>query len=355
MTNTDNLAQLYARYEALNARTPMRAREAAAALNISEAELVDAKRVPGMARTLRKDPERGFAPILEALQNVGEVMVLTRNEHCVHERHGEFDKMNVGKVMGIVLNREIDLRLFMNHWVFGFALEEEVKSGKRLSLQFFDGSGEAVHKVYATQKTNQEALDKAIGIWVDDDPEDIETQDIAPQEKIHPDEDVDLVAFRKDWEALTDTHQMFGMFKKHKVTRLQGLRLIGPDWAYPLEAGAIDSLLHSAASAGTPIMCFVGNRGCIQIHTGPVKNIKSMGPWINVLDPDFNLHFRTDHVSSAWVVRRPTEDGVVTSVEFFANDSDQSFCMFFGERSQGEKELEGWRTLVDGLNLKGAA
>jgi hypothetical protein len=37
-------------------------------------------------------------------------------------------------------------------------------------------------------------------------------------------------------------------------------------------------------------MCFVGNRGCIQIHTGPVKNIKIMGPWLNVMDPGFNLH-----------------------------------------------------------------
>lgn len=354
MTDTSNLAKLYARYEEQNSRTPLRARDAAAALGISEAELVDAKRIPGFARVLRKEGDRGFAPILEAMKDVGEVMILTRNEHCVHERHGEFDKMNIGKIMGIVLNREIDLRLFMNHWAFGFALEEEVKSGKRLSLQFFDASGEAVHKIYAVDKTNRPALDSVIDAWIDDNPQDVVTKDPTPETADRPDEDIDVPALREAWEAMTDTHQMFGMLNKHKVGRLQALRLIGSDWAYPLESDAIGRLLDSAASAGTSIMCFVGNRGCIQIHTGPVKNIKTMGPWINVLDPRFNLHFRTDHVDSAWVVRRPTDDGIVTSVEFYGADG-KSFCMFFGERMPGDKELAGWRLLVDRLDMRGAA
>jgi hypothetical protein len=44
-----------------------------------------------------------------------------------------------------------------------------------------------------------------------------------------------------------------------------------------------------------PVMIFVGNMGCIQIHGGPVEKIVPMGPWINVMDPRFNLHLRADH------------------------------------------------------------
>ena len=354
MNDTETLADRFARYELLMSEKNLRARDAAQELGISEAELVDAKRVPGLVRSLKKDPELGFAPVLEALPEVGEVMVLTRNENCVHERHGEFDHVNIGKVMGIVVNHEIDLRLFMNHWTFGFVVEEEVKSGLRLSLQFFDASGMAVHKIFATQKTNRARLVELIDGWIDPDPQDVVTKEIAQAKADRPDADVDVPALRDAWLGMTDTHQFFGMLNKHEVGRLQALRLVGDDLAYPVDKDAIGRLLDSAASAGTSIMCFVGNRGCIQIHSGPVKNIKMMGPWINVLDPKFNLHFRTDHVVSAWVVKKPTSDGIVTSVEFY-NDEGTCFCMFFGERKPGQKELGGWRLLVDGLDMKGAA
>ena len=64
-----------------------------------------------------------------------------------------------------------------------------------------------------------------------------------------------------------------------------------------------------------PIIVFVGSPSNIQIHTGPVRNIKVMGRGLNVLDSDFNLRLREDHVDAVWVVRKPTSDGIVTSVE----------------------------------------
>src|SRR5256885_1432567 len=79
-------------------------------------------------------------------------------------------------------------------------------------------------------------------------------------------------------------------------------------------------LLGDAAVDGLPIMVFVDSGGCIQIHTGPVHNIQPMdtpggAQWINVMDPDFNLHLRCDLIASVWAVQKPTADGVVTSVE----------------------------------------
>ena len=44
-------------------------------------------------------------------------------------------------------------------------------------------------------------------------------------------------------------------------------------------------------------MCFVGNHGTIQIHTGTVKNLQPMGPWLNVMDPTFHMHLRMDHIA----------------------------------------------------------
>ena len=102
------------------------------------------------------------------------------------------------------------------------------------------------------------------------------------------------------------------------------------------------------ATGETPIMCFVGNRGCIQIHSGPVTNIKMMGPWLNVMDETFHLHLRTDHVTELWAVRKPTKDGHVTSIEAY-DANNELIIQFFGKRHEGEVELEEWRFLAENL------
>src|SRR3546814_3865726 len=77
-------------------------------------------------------------------------MALTRNDHAVHERKGVYTKASFHGHVGLVANPDIDLRLFMNAWHFGFAAHEV----DRRSLQFFDKAGEPVHKIYLTDQSN---------------------------------------------------------------------------------------------------------------------------------------------------------------------------------------------------------
>jgi putative hemin transport protein len=115
---------------------------------------------------------------------------------------------------------------------------------------------------------------------------------------------------------------------------------------------AVRATLMDASFSGTPIMCFVGNPGCIQIHSGPVSRIEPMDirgvSWLNVLDADFNLHLREDSIAHVWAVEKPTSDGVVTSVEAF-DHAGELMAMFFGARKPGKPELVAWRELVRGL------
>jgi putative hemin transport protein len=96
------------------------------------------------------------------------------------------------------------------------------------------------------------------------------------------------------------------------------------------------------------LMIFVANPGMVQIHSGVVKKVAVMGPWLNVLDPRFNLHLREDHIASAWVVRKPTVDGIVTALELFDTEGNV-IAMFFGERKPGKPEHAEWRALVETL------
>jgi putative hemin transport protein len=111
-------------------------------------------------------------------------------------------------------------------------------------------------------------------------------------------------------------------------------------------------MLERAAESQVPIMCFVPSPGCIQIHTGPVKNIRWMDKWLNVLDPKFNLHLDSEAIDRAYVVRKPTADGIVTSLELF-DTKGELFTYFFGARKPGKPELTGWTEIAEGLTSIG--
>ena len=293
---------------------------------------------------------------MAALPTLGRVMALTRNASCVHEKTGRYEQVGGEGPVGLVLGSDIDLRVFYKAWAHGFAVHEVASADAQVaparSLQFFDASGTAVHKVFARPGTDLVAWDALLQHFAAPEQEpDLVAQPAAAAEPERPDAEVDVAAFRADWAALRDTHEFFALLQRHRLGRVQALRLAEPRFVQPVEPGAgaaARELLQAAAQHGTPIMVFVGNPGLIQIHTGPVKRVQVLGPWLNVLDPGFNLHLREDHIASAWVVRKPTADGVVTSLELFDAEGE-TIAMFFGERKPGRPELAAWRAITGRL------
>ena len=145
----NELNQLQQEWSAAKAAHPkMRIRDLAALLHTSEAQLIALG-----SQNLRLAGD--FRELLKEVHTLGPVMALTRNDHAVHERHGVYNNTSFDGQVGLVLDADIDLRLFMMHWAFGFAVTE----GERRSLQFFDKSGAAVHKIYITEASNVAAYE----------------------------------------------------------------------------------------------------------------------------------------------------------------------------------------------------
>ncbi|RWN99431.1 ChuX/HutX family heme-like substrate-binding protein [Mesorhizobium sp.] len=328
-----------------------RERDLAAQLGISEAELVAAHCGDGV---LRVEPR--VNDLLTGLEAVGEVMALTRNESAVHEKIGVYDKVVTGNHNAMVLGENIDLRIFPKAWAHGFAVEKRDGGDIRRSLQFFDAAGEAVHKVHLRPASNFYAYQKLVAEL--ESPNQESSVAISEEGSISeggPESEAEASAASADvddlrdcWSRLTDVHQFFGMLKTLKLDRRQALRMVRQDYAWLFDHDAVSAMFHHAAEGEMPIMCFVGNRGCIQIHSGPIKSIKPMGPWINVLDETFHLHLRTDHIQEVWGVRKPTKDGHVTSLEAYGADG-KMIIQFFGKRHEGESEREDWRFLAENL------
>lgn len=325
----------------------MRERDLADQLGISEADLVAAHCGSGATR-IHADVET----LLNGLEAVGEVMALTRNENAVHEKIGVYprDKVFTGGHSALVLGGDIDLRIFPKAWAHGFAVEKQDEQGIRRSLQFFDAAGEAVHKVHLRPKSNLYAFQKLVEDMAAADQSQTVSRDPAPDEG--PNEPAGgehaAPALRERWSAMTDVHQFFGILRDLKLTRRQAVRMIGEDFAWPLDPDAVPAMMNHAVGEEIPIMCFVGNNGCIQIHSGPIMTVKPMGPWINVMDPTFHLHLRRDRIHEAWCVRKPTKDGHVTSLEAYGADGEM-IIQFFGQRHEGAREREDWRFLAENL------
>jgi putative hemin transport protein len=349
MLNTANrdassLHQL--RHDFLNLKTTqkLRNREAAQALGISEGEALAAFIGEHVVRL-----EPNFVELFEQMPQLGAVMALTRNEAAVHEKDGAFEDMSHDGLIGLVLGADIDLRVFYRNWASGFAVREEGAHGLQKSLQFFDAQGHAVHKIFLREHSNHAAFDAFVERWkMRDQLPGLSVAAIAPLPVPLADRDIDVRGFHAAWAAMTDTHQFFGILRKFNLVRTQALRLAERRYAYPVAVDALQGLLERASETALPIMVFVGNHGMIQIHTGPVKTIRAMGPWLNVLDPGFNLHLRSDLVASAWVVCKPTSDGIVTSLELFDAEGE-SIAMLFGARKPGTPELAGWCELIAGI------
>jgi len=340
---TMHFIELKARRDALLAEEPrLRARDLAVKLGISEAELVALGRDDAEATRLK--PE--WFSIIADVPSLGYVMALTRNESCVHEREGVYGDLGGDARVALIVGDDIDLRMFLSHWRFGFGVVETTENGLRHSLQFFDAAGDAIHKIYLTDKSDAAAFDRLVAKWASDEPRaQLSIEALPTREAVLPDNEIDVPGFHAAWDALKDTHEFHGLLNKFKVQRVQGLRLAGARRAMPVDAATLRRVLSNAAARETPIMVFVGNPGMIQIHTGPVSNLKPMGPWFNVLDEKFNLHLREDHIASAWIVWKPTEDGVVTSLELFDAQGD-AIATLFGKRKPGQPEDEAWRAIV---------
>jgi putative hemin transport protein len=336
---------LHTAYRQARAAGATRHRDIAHSLGLSEGQLIDAH-VGAPADGLQAQRLRGpFPQLLAELKDCGDLMALTRNTACVHERTGVYDKLSSqgepGLEVGLALGEEIDLRIFYRHWAAGYAVRE----GDSESLQFFDASGLALHKIFTRPATDMAAWQALRLRWSDMAAPAPRWQQAAPKPAAPPAQ-ADADAFRADWAGLRDTHEFFGLLKKHGLRRLDALRLADPAYAQRLDASSARVLLQGAAGSGTPIMVFTGNPGMIQIHSGPVQRIAVMGPWLNVLDPRFNLHLREDLIDQAWAVRKPTVDGLVSSLELYDADGEL-IAQFFGQRKPGSPERCAWRQLLD--------
>lgn len=342
MSLSSSLAPLWADIAAGTAQGY--ARDLAADAGATEAQLVAAGIGNGATRL-----DIDWISALPRLEDLGEVKIITRNDAIVHEKVGSFGKMSIMQSTGLVLNGMVDLRIFFAHWQHSFVVTTTSSRGPRTGIQIFDLHGNAVHKIYRTANTNGDAWDAFIRDFTAAD-QSPELTVLAPAQAplLRADADVDVDGLRARWAALKDVHHFHDMLKDSGVSRIQAMRLVGEPWAREVTSDALDLLLPQAADSALPIMIFVGNPGCIQIHTGPVSKIVDHKGWINIMDPSFTLHTKRSEITSAWVVRKPMHGTTITTVELYDRRGDNC-AILCAQRDPSAPERPEWTALASSL------
>lgn len=332
------LKERFAEYKTQNPTA--RIRNAAHDLGVSEMELLCTS--IGTSVT----PLAGsWEEFLKEVKSCGHVMALTRNDAAVHERKGEYINVSFNPHAGLVLGPDIDLRLFMNRWKSGFSVAEPFRGEERLSFQFFDGAGDAVHKIYMTEKSDVAAYRALAAKYTA--PAGWDLPELTPY-AVRPNVNnpaPDVEGFRAAWLNLKDTHDFYLMLRDFRLSRTQALELAPEGHAVKVSNTFHREMLQEVSATGIEIMVFIGNAGCIQIHTGKAEKLLQTGEWYNILDDEFNMHLNEDHIAESWIVKKPTSDGIVTALECF-DKNGEIIVQFFGKRKPGIPELEAWRDII---------
>nr|WP_314544551.1 ChuX/HutX family heme-like substrate-binding protein [uncultured Massilia sp.] len=357
------------RWNALRTAQPnLQARDAARTLQVSEAELLATNVGKGVTRLRDGGPDGKHVPreIMRRALDLGRVMALTRNENGVIETTGTASRLKEEtrrlatsdasdaaerearelNIAGGYLGGPIDLRFQFPTWRYAFAVVQPGRDGAvSRSLQFFDASGNAVHKLYLRNDATIPVFDKLVADFRAPH-QDAALQLSAPPPKpaARPDSEIDVEEFRLAWKEMDDVHQFNRIVSEFHLSREQALRLGPAGMVTKVTPQAVRALLQGAARDKVAIMAFLGNPGVTQIYSGTIGDVKEAGGWFNVLDPDFNLHLRDTAFRSGYVVRRA---GIV-SVEFY-DDQGELVVTFFGVRERGKPQPKGWIDLANGL------
>lgn len=354
-------ATLAERWDTLRATQPkVMIRDAARTLGVSEAELLATG--TGKTVTRLKDDQHAAREIMRRALDLGTVLALTRNENGVIERTGVATRVKpqdaqgaekdaerearLRNIAGGYLGGDIDLRFTFDNWKHAFAVVQPGADGvAKRSLQFFDASGTAAHKVYLKDNAAIPVFDKLVADFRHADQTGaLKIVPVVPKAPELDDSKVDVTEFQQAWNDMSDVHQFNRLLTEFKITREQALRLAPKGLAHRIAPAAVRTLLDEAARQKLGIMAFLGNGAVIQIFSGTIVRTAAGEGWYNVLDPAFNLHLRDSAFRSGWVVRRAG----VTSIEFFDSRGDL-VVTFFGVRERGKPQPQSWTDLAASL------
>lgn len=316
-----------------------RPHDCAAALGVSEAELL-ASRCGGDVVRLQ-----AAAEVLQALPSLGDVRAVTAGAHAELEADCCFTDVRLDGRGGSLRDGGVRLTFVPAHWRHVFAILPVRSAGRYGALCFFGADGKALHEIRLTARSEPAAWRALLGRHAARSQHPAFTPVAPPAAASHGDHrPVDQAALAAAWSAVQTPQDAGALCGRAGITRLQALRALGAPWARRVPVATLQQTLRLAAAERTRLTLTAVNRACLQARSGPVDVLGEADGWFSVSSDDFRLRLRQAALDSAWIVRVPTRDGLVSSLEVY--DGRCLVASVEAERRPGRREPADWRRLL---------
>ncbi|WP_182418167.1 ChuX/HutX family heme-like substrate-binding protein [Bartonella sp. HY038] len=187
--------------------------------------------------------------LLSMLNQLGSIMIITRNDYAVHQLRGCFDGFD--DQQGIITTfGDINLSLSKNqcHRMF---FKTKIIDGQSYScLAIFDNLGIAVLKLFEQPNSNHQAWQDLI-------------ESLRSNKTLPNNPSVDEISNSQPKPTIEDkqvTHEF------------------------------LKSLIEFSIQKGLIFHCKICNQSCCQSFSGIIHNFKIIKTWFNIMDGSFNLH-----------------------------------------------------------------
>lgn len=309
------LAEQY--QQLISADPRLRILEAARRLDVSELELLELCLGQDVVR-LQADWKE-FTAQLWKLEG-GKAS--TRNDYVIQEWQTNYRKIfcAASPQSEGTCKEDADFHFSLKEWRYGYAVRTAVDERSLHSFQFFNKYGQSIHKVFLTSKSNPLAFHKLLEAYRANN----QTNRIKPLLKRQirsrtPKFSIERKRlFQWEWLQLQAPSEFSTLLKKYKLKRQQAVQMAPNGYAFKVNKVGIKLFLNSLAGTNSPIRIFVGNTGCLQTYQGTIDSTQEAEAWFTARDLDFKLHVNMHGVAESWVVKYPTVQGVVTSLEVFS-------------------------------------
>ena len=317
LARLQDLKKLWTEFKSNPENKKVRIRNAAEKLNVSEAELLSTQLGDGDTSFLSVENIKDF---FQQLFSLDQVMFLIRNENVVHEKIVGLEELTFSDNQIFEIKYNAPLLTFDEKSLAYLFFEKKIHAGKTLrSFQFFNQKGLSIIKIYLKGKS----VDKFDLIC--------EKYQIDYNYELQK----DIPSTNKECDFISDVDMFF--LRNDKPSNVNRITV---------DKSLLRDVLDKASHAKIPIQVHALGLNTIQYHRGVVKNLVDYGPWINIIDKNFNIHVLEHAISKTAVAEYLINNKKYYSIEFF----DRAGFHLMGVCQLKEYELE-FNNMIDDMGV----
>ena len=256
--------------------------------------------------------------LLVRLSRLGATLFITRHGKTSHEKLLRLYKIALSGNTASIVDQDGSLELDLSHWHCAFALHDQCEPDKAcVSFHFFDIHGKLLHSIYPTLSCKELGSEWLLPLYaVDQTPETFLLPPSLPHKR-RISASTDVCSLVAHWRHLQSCHAIPVILQKHQLTRWQAIQLLPREYAQPARPDAIRQVLEQARAQQLEVQLSLHNPGIIQTHVGIPDLTRPDAVCNRSQDAWFRLHLDDSDQHSTWIVHKPTQMGMVSSLESY--------------------------------------